>query len=110
MGCAEGGEVYESGRVVGYGDGESDTTMSHLDEGLVARRAADHAALESAAAAVLAAVAAGGAARQALEVYDSRVHGQDASRQQEGEVGGERLGGEIEIGMMSEGSEEGQAA
>ncbi|CAI5462645.1 unnamed protein product [Closterium sp. Yama58-4] len=63
----EGGEVYESGSVVGYGDGESDTTMSHLDEGLVARRAADHAALESAAAAVLAAVAAGGAARQTLE-------------------------------------------
>ncbi|CAI5506826.1 unnamed protein product, partial [Closterium sp. Naga37s-1] len=105
----EGGEVYESGSVVGYGDGESDTTMSHLDEGLVARRAADHAALESAAAAVLAAVAAGGAARQTLEVYDGRVHGQDGLRQQEGEAGAGRLGGEIEIEMMSEGSEEGQA-
>ncbi|CAI7859044.1 unnamed protein product [Closterium sp. NIES-54] len=105
----EGGEVYESGSVVGYGDGESDTTMSHLDEGLVARRAADHAALESAAAAVLAAVAAGGAARQMLEVYDGRVHGQDGLRQQQGEEGAGRSGGEIEIEMMSEGSEEGQA-
>ncbi|CAI5516014.1 unnamed protein product [Closterium sp. Naga37s-1] len=105
----EGGEVYESGSVVGYGDGESDTTMSHLDEGLVTRRAADHAALESAAAAVLAAVAAGGAARQTLEVYDGRVHGQDGLRQQGGEAGAGRSGGEIEIEMMSEGSEEGQA-
>ncbi|CAI5507779.1 unnamed protein product [Closterium sp. Naga37s-1] len=86
----EGGEVYESGSVVGYGDGESDTTMSHLDEGLVTRRAADHAALESAAAAVLAAVAAGGAARQTLEVYDGRVHGQEQARQQEGEGGAGR--------------------
>ncbi|GJP56731.1 hypothetical protein CLOM_g15783 [Closterium sp. NIES-68] len=102
----EGGEVYESGSVVGYGDGESDTTISHLDEGLVARRAADHAALESAAAAVLAAVAAGGAARQTLEVYDHRVHSQGQAQPQQQQQRGEKSGGEIEIEMMSEGSEE----